>query len=330
MAACASSEPVERYRATPSAASRPGEYRGDLSPVKIAVTAASGRLGHATLRWLSGGIGASDVVAVARQPERVLIPGIEARAGDYHSLDSMRVALRGIDTAIIISAPVAGGSERITLHRNAIEAARQAGVRRVLFTSIIGNGGEMATLFAATQRVNRQTEADLQASGLQWVIGRNALYLELDLLQMRKARETGVYRNPAGTGRCPYLTIDEIAFAYARLAADKSQTDQIYNITGEALTQAELLREAGVVFGLDVRYETQSDDASIARFRELMPERGEAVAHMLTGCFQSIRAGAFDVPSHFQAAAGRPARSVRELMQDVAVAEAALSAGTTP
>lgn len=115
----------------------------------------------------------------------------------------MRATLRGIDTAVMISATVAGGSERIGLHRNVIEAARQAGVRRVLFTSVIGDGREMNALFSATQRVNRQTEADLQASGLEWVIGRNALYLELDLIQMLKARETGVYRNPAGTGRCP-------------------------------------------------------------------------------------------------------------------------------
>lgn len=285
----------------------------------IAVTAASGRLGHAMLRLLSTAPGTCDVVAVARNPDRVQVPGIEKRGGDYHSLDSMRAALRGVDTVVMISAPVAGGgSERISLHRNVIDAARQAGVRRVLFTSIIGNGREMDTLFGATQRVNRQTETDLQASGLEWLIGRNALYLELDLIQMRKARETGVYSNPAGTGRCPYLTIDEIAFAYAKLAADESQTSQIYNITGETLTQAELLQEACEVFGLDVRYEIQSDDACIARFRKLMPERGEAVAHMLTGCFQSIRAGAFDVLSHFREAAGRPAKSVREMLEGIA------------
>jgi NAD(P)H dehydrogenase (quinone) len=288
--------------------------------MSVAVTAASGRLGHAILRELAREGQARNVVGIARQPERVQVPGIETRAGDYQSLDSMRAALRDVDTAIMISAPVAGGSERISLHRNVIEAARQAGVRRVLFTSIIGNGREMDTLFGATQRVNRQTESDLQASGLEWVIGRNALYLELDLIQMRKAGETGVYSNPAGTGRCPYLTIDEIAFAYARLAADESQTSQTYNITGETLTQAELLQQACDVFDFNVRYEAQSDDACITRFRTLMPERGESVAQMLTGCFQSIRAGAFDVPSHFREAAGRPAKSVREMMQDVAVA----------
>jgi hypothetical protein len=37
---------------------------------------------------------------------------------------------------------------------------------------------------------------------------------------------------------------------------------------------------------------------------------------MLTGCFQCIRIGAFDVPSDYEAAAGRPVKSVRAMMED--------------
>ncbi|MBL8200422.1 MAG: NAD(P)H-binding protein [Chromatiales bacterium] len=287
----------------------------------IAITAASGRLGHAILRELVRQGRAGDVVAVARDPRRVGVAGIETRPGDYGSLSGMTTALAGIDTVVMISAPVAGGGERIPLHRNVIEAARRAGVRRLLFTSVIGNGLEMATLFGPTQQVNRQTEADLQASGLEWVIGRNGLYLELDLVQMRKAQESGIYSNPAGSGRCPYITIDEIAYAYARLAVDGQQAGQIYNITSENLTQAEILGMASEIFGLNVRYEAMSDEACIAKFRTLMPERGEAVARMLTGCFQSIRAGAFDVPSHFREAAGRPPRTVRQMLEGLAAAQ---------
>lgn len=261
------------------------------------------------------------MVAVARDPGRVQVPGITTRQGDYGSVAGMAAALAGIDTLVMISAPVAGGSDRVALHRNVIGAARQAGVRRVLFTSVIGNGREMGTLFAPTQQVNRQAEADLQASGLEWVIGRNGLYLELDLIQMRKAAETGVYSNPAGSGRCPYLTIDEIAYAFARLAVDGQQAGQIYNITSENLTQAELLGLACGIFGLDVRYEAMSDEACIDKFRTLMPERGEAVARMLTGCFQSIRAGAFDVPSHFREAAGRPPKTMRQMLEGLAAAQ---------
>jgi len=286
--------------------------------VRIAVTAASGRLGHALLRLLPDCGGVDDLVAVARDPSRVQVPGIEKRPGDYQSADSMRAALKGVDTVVMISAPVAAGGERIDLHRNVIAAARQSGVQRVLFTSVIGNGLEMKTMFGPTQQVNRQTEADLQASGLGWLIGRNGLYLELDLVHMRRANETGVYANPGGSGRCPYISIAEIAYAYARLAANDQQVGHIYNICGEALSQAALLRLACEIFGINVRYEVISDEDCVARFRALMPERGEAVARMLAGCFQSIRAGAFDVPSHFLEATGRPAKSVREMMLEIA------------
>lgn len=289
--------------------------------MKIAVTAASGRLGHALLRLLPDCAGVADLVAVARDPSRVGVPGIEIRPGDYQSADSMKAALKGIDTAVMISAPVAAGGERVDMHRNVIAAARHAGVQRVLFTSVIGNGLEMNTMFGATQRVNRQTEADLQSSGLGWLIGRNGLYLELDLVHMRRANDSGVYTNPGGEGRCPYISIAEIAYAYARLAADDRQVGKVYNITGEALSQAELLDLACDVFGLNVRYEVISDEDCVAKFRALMPERGEAVARMLTGCFQSIRAGAFDVPSHFREATGRPAKSVRGMMLEIAAAQ---------
>jgi len=285
--------------------------------VRIAVTAASGRLGHALLRRLPEHAGISDIVAIARDPSRVQVQGVEKRPGDYRSVDSMSAALSSIDTVVMISAPVTVAGDRIAMHRNVIEAARRCGVRRVLYTSVIGNGREMDTMFGATQQVNRQTEADLEDSGLEWVIGRNGLYLELDLIQMRKAGETGVYTNPAGEGRCPYLSIDEIAFAFARLATDGRQAGKTYNISGEALTQSELLYLACEIFRFSARYEPNSDDECVAKFQALMPERGEAVARMLTGCFQSIRAGAFDVPSHFRDATGRPAKSVREMMLEI-------------
>lgn len=287
----------------------------------IAVTAASGRLGHAILREFARRGLAHDVVAVVRDPARIQVPGVEVRRGDYGSVAGMKAALAGIDTVIMISAPVMGSTDRTPLHRNVIEASRQAGVRRILFTSVIGNGPEMDTLFGPTQQVNRQTEADLAASGLEWVVGRNGLYLELDLEQMVGAQASGVYRNPAGNGRCPYISIDEIAYAFVQLALSDGHNGRIYNISGETLTQPELLDRAREVLGIDLRYEDMSDEECIEKFLELLPERGMPVARMLAGCFQSIRCGAYDVPSHFLEAAGRPPKTVREMMADLKSAD---------
>lgn len=290
----------------------------------IAVTAASGRLGQAVLGYLVQNPGPAEVVAVARSPEKFPLSGINVRAGDYQHREQMTAALAGIHTVLMISAPVVMGTDRVALHRNVISAAKAAGVRRIVFTSVIGSDAEQDTLFAATQRVNRQTEADLAASGLDWAVARNALYLDLDLMHIRKAQESGVYRNNGGDGRCGYLSIDELAYATAKLAANDQANGRIYNLVGESLTQAELVALACEVFGLDVRYETLTVDENIARFMAdpRIAARGEEVARMLTGCFECIARGAFDLPSDYEAVAGRPARSVREQMEAIARAEA--------
>jgi NAD(P)H dehydrogenase (quinone) len=287
--------------------------------MKIAVTAASGRLGHAVLGQLVAQLGADDVLAVARSPDRVTVRGIEVRSGDYSDPDQMTAALAGVDSLVMISAPVVTGTDRIALHRNVIAAARAADVRKLLYTSVIGSDGAYDTLFAPMLRVNRQTETELAASGLEWVVARDALYLELDLMHIRKAQESGVYRNNAGTGRCGYLTIDELAYAIAKLATDDGANGRIFNLVGENLTQAELVGLACEVFDLEVRYETLTVAENIARFMAdpRIAARGEEVAKMLTGCFQCIARGAFDVPSDYAAAAGRPARSVREQLEEI-------------
>ena len=288
--------------------------------MKVAVTAASGRLGHAILKVLIDEIGAENVVAIARSPEKVKLPAVEKRRGDYQSVDEIAAACAGIDVVIMISAPVTIGTDRIAMHRNVIEGAKRAGVRKVVFTSVIGNDKEEGTMFFATQKINRQAEYDLQESGMEWVVARNGLYLELDLNHIVRARESGVYENNAGDGRCGYLTIDELAYATAKLAADDKHTGRIYNLIGRTThTQAELVAMANQVFGMNVTYEVMSAEDNVERFMRdpAISSRGVEVARMLTGCFECIAVGAFDVESDFEAASGRPAKTTVEQMEEI-------------
>ncbi len=286
--------------------------------MKIAVTAASGRLGHAILRELLTRTEPKNIVAVARSVEKVEITGIENRHGDYDSVAGMAKALTGIDTVILISAPV-GDWDRVRMHQNVIDAAKQAGVRKIVYTSVVGNGLEQGTWFWKTQQINRQTEEDLKASGLQWVVARNGLYLEMDLRHIIHATESGVYRNVAGDGQCGYITINELAVATVGLAMSEQHNGQTYSLVGPNTTQADLVELANEVFGIKVRYETISDEENIAILMkdEKIASRGIDVARMLTGCFQCVRAGAFDVPSDFERAAGRPVKTTRQMMEEL-------------
>ncbi|MGI9291030.1 MAG: NAD(P)H-binding protein [Gammaproteobacteria bacterium] len=286
--------------------------------MKVGVTAATGNLGCLLLDKLAEQIGAENVTGIARQPGKISADNIERRAGDYENASDWEAALQGLDTAILISAPTdpEGIKDRVEMHRNVIAGARKAGLRKLLYTSVIGNGKEIDTLYAPVAAVNRQTEKDLQASGLDWVITRNGLYLEFDVAHILKsAAGDNVFRNNGGEGRCGYITRDEIATATVQLTLDDKHNGRIFNLIGGCHTQTELVKMVNEVHGKNVSYEMISDDEC---FTKLAPERGEAVANMLTGCYQCIRNGAFEVQSDFADAVGRPAKSVLQQITELA------------
>jgi NAD(P)H dehydrogenase (quinone) len=289
-------------------------------PITIAVTAASGRLAQAVLRALKTNNAAANLIAVARDPVRVNSDEVEVREGDYESTEQMTAAFRGVDTVIMISAPVAGGGDRLQLHKNVIAAAVNAQVREIIYTSIIGNGCESGTLFADFADVNHATEEAVQASGLKWVIARNGLYLDLDLLQIRAASMSGgIYTNSAGAGRCGYISIAELGNALACLAKSDHCNGQVLNLIGATYSQADLVAAVNRVFGLQVQYLPITHEQNIDRLRaiEFIAARGEAVINMLAGCFQCIANNVFDVGSDYRTAAGREPLSLEQQMRSL-------------
>jgi NAD(P)H dehydrogenase (quinone) len=160
-----------------------------------AVTAVSGQLGLEIARKLIALPGGVPVIGLARTPAKVTDLGIEVRPGDYDQPEQLQTSLAGVDALVIVSG-MAPPEERIQQHRNVIDAARAAGVQKLVYTSIVGP--EEGTRFSPIVQSNRKTEQDVRESGLDWAIGRNGIYIEPDIDYLDSYKSRSVIANSAG------------------------------------------------------------------------------------------------------------------------------------
>ena len=276
--------------------------------MKIAVTAGNGKLGSSILNELKNVIGEENVIGIVRTPEKASHLGIEVRKGDYNSREDFNTALKGIDSVLLISG-MDNPENRIQQHRNVIEAAKQNGVKKIVYTSIVGD--EEQTAFSIV-RSNRQTEKDVRESGLNWVIGRNGIYIEPDLEYIDNYVKEGEIRNCAGDGKCGYTSREELGFAYAQMLLNDVHNGQTYNLVGDPITQTKLTELINQVFNKNLKYNSVSVEAYK---KERKAELGDFIGTVIAGIYNGIKIGVNDVPSDFEKAVGRPHKSTLEIIQ---------------
>jgi len=267
--------------------------------MKVAVTTASGQLGSAIVKQLIKEIGKENITGIARTPEKAQHLGIEIRKGDYNEKADFDKAFKGIDVVLIVSG-MDHPDNRIGQHRNVINAAKEAGVKKIVYTSIIGIDGKSS--FDTIVQSNRQTEKDIQESGLEWAIGRNGLYIEPDVEYIDSYKKDGKVMNCAGNGLCSYTTREELAFAYSQLILNNDKNGKIYNLAGEAITQQELTDFLNDVFSTKLTYEDMSPEAYL-EFQH--KSNGEFLGTVIAGIYTKIRNGEFNIQSDYEMASGR-------------------------
>ena len=278
--------------------------------MKIAITAANGKLGSSIVNELKKEIDPQNVIGIVRTPEKAAHLGIEIRKGDYNSREDFNTALIGIDTVLLISGmddPI----KRIQQHRNVIEAAKQNGVRKIVYTSIIGS--EEKTAFSPIVKSNRQTEKDVRESGLNWAIGRNGIYIEPDHEYIDTYIKDGEIRNCAADGKCGYTSRNELGFAYAQMLLNAKHNGHTYNLVGESITQSQLANFINKVFNTQLKYTSVSvEEYENERKKEL----GNFIGTVIAGIYNGIKTGVNDVNSDFEKATGRPHKSTLDLLEN--------------
>lgn len=267
--------------------------------MKIAVTSATGQLGASIVKVLVSQIGSENVIAIARTPENAQKLGVAVRPGDYKNKSQFQESLQGIDAALLVSGND-DPEKRKKQHANVIDAAAAVGVRKLVYTSVQGPTSNSA--FSAVVNSNRHTEEYLKNSGLDWVIGRNGIYIEPDIEYIDHYIEAGKISNCAAEGKCGYTTRSELGYAYAKMLTEDWHHGETYNLNGVPISQQQLADYLNQTFDTHLTYESLSVEAyKVERTVEL----GESLGTIIAGIYEGIRNNAFDVQSYYAQAAGR-------------------------
>lgn len=218
----------------------------------IAITGATGHLGRLVIDELLKTMPATDIVALARSPEKatdIAAKGVQVRRADYTDVASLDTALAGVDKLLLISSSEVG--KRFAQHQAVIDAAKRAKVSLVAYTSILH--ADTSPLGLADEHL--KTEAALRESGLPHALLRNGWYSENYTQGLPAAIERGALAGSAGNGRISSAARADYAAAAAAVLVAPDQTGKVYELAGDdSYTLADLAAEASRQSGKPVVY----------------------------------------------------------------------------
>ena len=281
--------------------------------MKIGVTGATGQLGRLVVESLKSKVSAETIVALVRNPEKATDLGIEARTFDYTQAENLVASLRGIDKLLLISGNEIG--QRLPQHKAVIEAAKQAGVKQLFYTSLLH--ADSSPLGLATEHL--ATEVAIKESGLTYTILRNGWYTENYTGSAKGAVGAGAFIGNAGDGKIASAARVDYAEAAAVVLAGEGHEGKTYELAGdEAYTLTELAAEISKQSGKTIPYNnlTEAEYAGILKSFGLPDGLAEMLANSDTG---ASKGGLFDDSKVLSELIGRPTTSLAKVVADALV-----------
>jgi NAD(P)H dehydrogenase (quinone) len=294
---------------------------------RLVITGASGNYGRALTDLLIAVGRADDLILITRSPDKLadrIAQGCTVRYGDFDKPDTLRAAVQGAATMMLISGTRVGA--RVVQHRAAVDAAVAAGVRHIVYTSFIGIDDPANP--AEVRHDHIETERLIKASGLAWTMLRDAHYADAMILMAGPGCiASGQWVSNAGTGKEAMVWRDDCAACAAAVLTGAEHEGQTYNITGpERQTFAECAALMAEITGCPVAYVPVDDAAMYAMFDAMGIPRRPVDDQSIGGIpwnsddmvtfGQAIREGFLDIcTDDVERLTGRKARSVRAMIE---------------
>jgi NAD(P)H dehydrogenase (quinone) len=281
----------------------------------ILITGATGQLGKATLDLLIHKIPVSQIAILARDTQKAeayKTLGVDVRQGDYDNYTSLLEAFKGIDKLLFIS-----GSDTVKRglqHQEVIRAAKEAGVKHIVYTSFMRRNETETSPIAFVAKSHIDTEKALIESGITYTIMKNTLYAEvLQMLLGEQALKTNITL-PAGAGRAAFTARQDMAEAAASIMSTDGHDNATYHITSDtAYSFEDVANVLSEISGSTIAYQdvTAEDYIQSATQAGLPAE----YAGMFAGFSTAIKENEFvDTSSDLENLIGRKPTSLQEFL----------------
>lgn len=231
----------------------------------ILVTGATGHLGKATIEsLLDKGIPANEISALVRDENKAAdlkSKGVQIKIGQYNDYDSLKNALLGADKLLLISSNEM--VDRLIQHTNIINAAKENGVKHIVYTGIDIKSFE-ETAIPHVCHIHRDTADYLKETGIPYTLLNNTLYADvIPLFVGDNVLESGIFF-PAGNGKTPFVPRKEMAEAAAIVLATSGHENKEYAIaSNNTYSFNEIAGMLSDITGKDIKYSEPDKDTYI-------------------------------------------------------------------
>lgn len=286
---------------------------------KILVTGATGNFGRLTIDFLlKKGIAANTISALVRDEAKasdLKQKGINLKIGDYDNYDSLLAAFQGIDKLLLVSGTdlVNRGKQQL----NAVKAAKEAGIKHILYTSFERKNETESSPIAFLAQSHIDTDNAVKASGINYTIFRNNLYLDvLPMFLGEKVLEQGIFF-PAGEGQAAYVSRNDLAEAAANVLISDGHENKKYamnNVTNYSMKNiADTLSE---ITNSTVSYTSPSPEV----YSDVLKNAGVPGEYigMFVGFAEAIKQGEFQAESSdLEKLLGRKPTTLADFLKEV-------------
>lgn len=235
---------------------------------RIIVTGVDGNFGGQVVKTITTLVKKEDLILTAPTSQGIegfLKEGYDARVANFNHREGLEAAFKGGDVILIISAPFVG-TKRQNAHKNAIDAAKEAGVKKVVYTSLV-NARDKEN--PSIEKIDHAyTEEYVESIGMDHIFLRNSQYAEAMITSYMTSN--GVMASCQGDGKMAYISRLDCAIAAAYALTKEDMHNQVLNINGpELLTLKEFVDIGNKETGMNVTINNVTEEETYAAFDAL-------------------------------------------------------------